>query len=478
MNYVIERLSNIGVNKEDSLSKKRVTRIVNQAAGISALFSALSMFINLIIGNSSAAIIPFVSAVLFALIPYFNHVRKYETAKIMLSSIGYIATTLVVSVVDINTYTFYYFICIFAVTIVFFPSKRQLWGTLALTMFCLISSLSISYFEFLPKLDVFNPLFFGIFNVILLLLLLSVLMSSMIIENNLFQERTDELLGSINNANEELRKEKRTVEKTNTHLQQEILEREKIENSLRESNQLLREFAYVASHDMKEPLRTIGSFSGLLARKLKGKLAEDEKEYLDFITNGVSRMSILVDDLLKYAPLNNPVSYERVNLNNTIEVVKNSLNNLLNRKNVKITIGELPILIANQSQLLQLFQNLVSNGIKFNDKLNPEIQIHCTENKSEYKFSVKDNGIGIPVESQERIWKIFHRLHSRTKFEGSGIGLAVVQKVVSNHQGQIWVDSVEGKGTTFYFTIAKNLCSDSKEMMKLQTKIEKETHQN
>jgi signal transduction histidine kinase len=485
MNYRIENISNIGVNKQDSLRKKRVTRMVNQAAVIGIFFCSVSTIINLLTGFFSSAFFPFISGLLFATVPYYNSIGKYTKAKVIFSAIGYTTTFLIVSIVEISTYTFYYFICVFAMTLMFFPAKKQHGKILTITLFCMCGSLSIAHFELFPKIEVANSLFFGILNAVLLLFMLYVIVYSLVKENGIFEEKTIDLLDSINEKNEELVKEKNKVEatastliKTNSHLEQEILEREKIERSLRESNQMLRQFAYVASHDMKEPLRTIGNFSGLLAHKLKGKLSENEAEYLDFITDGVGRMSTLVDDLLKYAQLSNPMTYEEVNLNNTVFLISHSLKNLLDRKNVKLTIGQLPTLTANPSQVQQLFQNLMSNGIKFNNKSNPEIQIDCTEDETAYTFSVRDNGIGIPVEDQQRIWMIFQRLHSRAKFEGTGIGLAVVQKIVNNHQGNIWLESVENEGTTFFFTILKNLQPPSAELIELQETIDDEIVQN
>ena len=485
MKQLIEMYSDIGVTEEQTPSERRAIHIVNQASIAAVLFSVLFLFTNLYSGFYDVVLPSVCSGLSFAFVPYLNYRKKYFAAKRLFVGIGMLATTIVVSMSELHTNMYYYFASVFAAILVFFPKKKYLKRILSITFICISSSMLISYFGLLPKLSLLNPLFLGVINILLIILIIYVLIATLMKENHIFEQKTIQLLKNINERNLELSAEKEKVEitaevliETNAHLHQEVNEREKVERSLRASNHTLQQFTYVASHDMKEPLRTISSFSGLLARRLDSKLDEREQEYLDFITNGVKRMSVLVDDLLKYAPLNNPVTFEKIDLNNTIIAIKHSLINLLNRKNGKVEIGEMPVLYANRSQLNQLFQNLISNGLKFNNKENPEIRIDCQEQETDYLFSVSDNGIGIAEEHQEKIWMLFQRLHTREQFEGSGIGLSVAQKVVTNHQGSIWVESKQDQGTTFYFTISKNLCASSKKMAELQGKIEEEIAQN
>lgn len=475
MRHIIDFFSSIGTTEKHSPSEKRIIHIVNQASVIAILFTIIFLFSNLYYSTYDTVIPSLLSIILFALVPFFNYRKEYKKAKLFFVSISLITTTLTVAATELHTHMYYYFVIIFAVMLVFFPKKGYLKLIFAVNLICISCSMTISYLDLLPKLSLPNPEILGVINMLILFLVIYMSVSTLMKENYVFEQKTIKLLGNINERNVELKAEKEKVEiasdiltKTNADLHQEVIEREKVEKSLRESNYTLQQFTYVASHDMKEPLRTIGSFSGLLARRLSGKLDEREQEYLDFITDGVSRMSFLLDDLLKYATLNNPISFERLDLNNTVQVIKHSLMNLLERKNGEIEVGKMPVLYANRSQLNQLLQNLISNGLKFNNKQNPKIKITCQEQEDSYLFCVSDNGIGIPKEHQEKIWMLFQRLHSREQFEGSGIGLTVAQKVVTNHQGSIWVESETDKGTSFYFTISKKLSLPSVEMLELR----------
>jgi len=485
MRRFIELFSNIGTTNEHSPSERRVIHMVNQASIAAILFSTVFIFVNAYLGAYDTIAPSAFVIILFGLVPFLNYKNKHSIAKKLFVGIGLFATTIAVAISELNTNMYYYFATVFAAMLTFFPEKEYLKKIVFLNFLCMSSSMLVSYFGLVPKLSLLNPLALGISNILLFMLVIYVLISTLMSENKLFENKTIKLLENIQEKNLALNAEKEKVEttaevliETNAHLHQEVIEREKVERSLRTSNHTLQQFTYVASHDMKEPLRTIGSFSGLLSRRLSGKLEEREQEYLDFITNGVSRMSTLLDDLLKYAPLSKPVTFEELKLENTIEAIKHSLINLLERKNGKIELGTMPVLYGNRSQLSQLFQNLISNGLKFNNKENPVIKIDCQEREADYLFSVADNGIGIPEEHQEKIWMLFQRLHGREQFEGSGIGLAVAQKVVTNHQGEIWVESEANQGATFYFTVSKKLCPPSDEVSKLPNLVLEETVRN
>ena len=485
MREFIKSISNIGTTIEHTPSEKRNIHMVNQFSVATIFFSIIFLFINLCSGGYDTIVPSFSAIILFTTVPFANYLKKYTLAKQLFIGIGLFATTIAVGMSELHTNLYYYYAMVFALMLVFFPGKKYLKRILIANFSCLTLSILISYYGLLPKLSLLNPLSLGIMNILLLMFVIYVLVFTLMKENHLFEQKTIKLLESLNERNIELNAEKEKVEttaevliETNASLHQEVIEREKVERSLRESNDTLQQFTYVASHDLKEPLRTIGSFSNLLARRLKGELGEREEEYLDFITDGVTRMSILVDDLLQYATLNNAVDFEKIDLNKTVIVLKHNLGNLLERKNGSIEVGEMPILYANRSQLNQVFQNLISNGLKFNTSSSPKIQITCQEQESHYLFSVQDNGIGIAKEYQEKIWIIFQRLHNRDKFEGSGIGLAIAQKVVANHQGRIWVESEANQGTCFHFTISKNLCPSSPEVTKLVDLVIRETADN
>jgi PAS domain S-box-containing protein len=241
----------------------------------------------------------------------------------------------------------------------------------------------------------------------------------------------------------------------------DVTERKDVERALREkteelarSNEDLEQFAYVASHDLQEPLRTVTSYVQLLAKRYKGKLDADADEFIGFTVDGAVRMWNLVNDLL---------TYSRVGMrNNELEptdsdtILAQSVNDLkvaIEESGALVTHDPLPVVMADRSQLEQLFRNLIGNAIKFRGSEPPCVHISASRNGNGWTFSVRDNGIGIAPEYSDRIFVIFQRLHSREKYAGTGIGLAVCKKIVERHGGRIWVKSDLGKGATFYFIL-------------------------
>lgn len=220
------------------------------------------------------------------------------------------------------------------------------------------------------------------------------------------------------------------------------------------SNMALEQFAYVASHDLKEPLRNINTFASLFKKQYKDKIGEDGKDYLNIITRGVSHMSSLLEDILAYSRLtqNANAQIEDVDMNNVVKSVQQTLGSVIEERKVEIETDVLPTIKSNTFQMYQLFQNLVSNGIKFNDNEAPEIKIGYERENGHHHFSVSDNGIGINKEFERKIFQVFQRLH-KNQYQGTGVGLAICKKIVQQHNGEIWLDSEEGKGATFHFTI-------------------------
>ncbi len=227
-------------------------------------------------------------------------------------------------------------------------------------------------------------------------------------------------------------------------------------HALESKNKELEQFAYIASHDLQEPLHTIESFIQLFEHEYGDSLDENARQYLRFISKAAGRMSALIHDLLEYSRLGQKAEMSEVD---SAEVLKNTLQNiesLIHESGAEIDVGPLPRLRANESMLLLLFQNLICNAIKFQKKdVKPRIRIRATEEGSFWKFSFEDNGIGIEEEQAEKIFIIFQRLHSRAEYEGTGIGLAQCRKIVELHGGRIWIESKPGEGTTFFFTMKK-----------------------
>ncbi|RPJ66184.1 MAG: PAS domain S-box protein [Acidobacteria bacterium] len=246
--------------------------------------------------------------------------------------------------------------------------------------------------------------------------------------------------------------------------QQEIAERRQSEERLRQateeltrSNKELELFAYVASHDLQEPLRMIGSYVQLLARRYSGKLDEDADEFIGFAVDGASRMQRIINDLLAYSRVGTkgrpflPTDLEQVWLQATA-----NLQVTIEERAAVLTHDPLPTVSGDEPQFIQLFQNLLGNAVKFCPApTTPEVHLSCREEDGRWVFSLRDNGIGIDPQYFERIFQIFQRLHDRTQFPGTGIGLALCRKIVERHGGGIRVESEPGRGATFIFTIPR-----------------------
>jgi signal transduction histidine kinase len=255
-----------------------------------------------------------------------------------------------------------------------------------------------------------------------------------------------------------LKKQKAILEEQKQEIARKNAELQAIEEQLRETNQELENFAFAASHDLKEPLRMIGMYTQLTRKRLDKDLDGTTKEFMGFVTEGVGRMQVLLDSLLDYSRLGkNQEDLRDVNLNDTIFMVIHNLMPRMKETQAEILANPLPTLQASSFEMIQLFQNLIANSIKFRRPNVPptiEIKVHETP-AGDFKFTVKDNGIGIPEQHQERVFKIFERLHTRVDYEGSGIGLATCKKIVQSSGGKIWLESTEGVGTTFHFTLPK-----------------------
>jgi len=230
-----------------------------------------------------------------------------------------------------------------------------------------------------------------------------------------------------------------------------------------DSNEELESYAYTTAHDLKQPLRAISSFSELLKSEMQsGKSSEDSLVFLDFILNGSKDMENLITDLLHNAKMNNGLlsSYQKTNFKDIVEIVLNGLYAQISETNAVVNIKELDIeLNVIPAKIIQLFQNIISNALKYRSKDKcPIIYISCNERDEYWEFSVEDNGMGIPKSKQESIFEFFTRVQTdEVEYVGAGIGLGTCKKIVEQHKGEIWVESILGQGSTFYFTINKNL---------------------
>jgi signal transduction histidine kinase len=238
--------------------------------------------------------------------------------------------------------------------------------------------------------------------------------------------------------------------------QEEIKEKASIHTQdLERSNADLEQFAYVASHDLQEPLRMIGSYTQLLAQRYRGKLDADADDFIRFAVEGVSRMQSLIDGLLAYSRIERKGgAFKETNCGDALVLVQADLQQVIAESRAVITSDPLPTLLADARQIKQLLQNLISNALKFHKPgASPRVHISAHREKGHTVISVSDNGIGIAENERGRLFQLFQRLHNRSEYPGTGIGLAISKKIVERHGGKIWLESEAGKGTTFYFTL-------------------------
>jgi PAS domain S-box-containing protein len=228
-------------------------------------------------------------------------------------------------------------------------------------------------------------------------------------------------------------------------------------SELQSKNRELEQFAYVASHDLQEPLRTTSSFLALLRKQYYGQLDAKADKYIDYITQASDRMKTLIMDLLDYSRLGREKQLVQLDCNVVMSEIIEDLENVIRENNAAIEVDPLPIVNAYPTEIKLLFQNLISNSIKFRKEgISPVIKISAIQRNGSWQFAVTDNGIGIEKQYHEKIFIIFQRLHNRSEYDGSGIGLAHCKKIVEMHRGHIWVDSEPGQGSTFHFTIFEN----------------------
>jgi PAS domain S-box-containing protein len=242
---------------------------------------------------------------------------------------------------------------------------------------------------------------------------------------------------------------------------EDITERKQAEMVLKQtlldltrSNEDLEQFAYVASHDLQEPLRNVSSCVQLLEKEYRGKLSPDADQLIRYAIESVVRMKALIQDLLTYSRISTQgKTFQSTNCEETLHYAMENLSSSITQSKAIITHDPFPVISADATQLMQVFQNLISNAIKFQKQEQARIHVSAFREDNGWVFSVKDNGMGLESQHLKRIFLIFQRLHKRSEYEGTGIGLAIARKIIERHRGRIWVESQPGIGTTFYFTI-------------------------
>lgn len=222
-------------------------------------------------------------------------------------------------------------------------------------------------------------------------------------------------------------------------------------DELARSNADLEQFAYVASHDLQEPLRMVAAYTQLLGERYKGKLDENADKFIGYASEGALRMQVLIQDLLAFSRVGRKEACESVDCNAVMKEVLQTLASGIRESGALVTCTELPVVWADRTQMAQVFQNLIGNAIKFRGKEPPVVSVQSEKSGQHWQFSVSDNGIGIPPEYAENIFVVFQRLHTRNEYPGNGIGLAICKKIIERCGGRIWMESQAGSGSTFKF---------------------------
>lgn len=273
-------------------------------------------------------------------------------------------------------------------------------------------------------------------------------------KNVLLQQQAAALSGKNAELEQQIAERLRAEEhirRLNAELEARVADRTE---ELSRMNDELRQFAYVASHDLQEPLRTVASYAQLLARRYKGRLDQDADDFIQFMVGGVTRMHTLLNDMLAYSRVTDTYGrpLESASLDAVLNTALLNMDTAIGESGTIVSHDSLPVVTCDEVQISQVFQNLISNAIRYRSEAPPEITITAEASASEWMVSVRDNGIGIDPAYQERIFGIFKRLHGR-ELPGTGMGLAICKRVIERHGGRIWVESVPGHGSNFRFTL-------------------------
>jgi light-regulated signal transduction histidine kinase (bacteriophytochrome) len=249
------------------------------------------------------------------------------------------------------------------------------------------------------------------------------------------------------------------LRKSNDNLELKVHERtaelDVLINELKSSNKELQSFAYITSHDLQEPLRSIASYAQLLEKRYKGQLDDDADDFLEFMVAGATRMKEQIKGLLEYSRVGTKgEEFREFNAEEALNTALLGLKSSIDECHAEVTHEPLPVINADEYQITRVFLNLIGNALKFRrEGVQPKIHVSAKKTDNEYIFSVSDNGIGIEPQYSDRIFEVFKRLHAIGEYEGTGIGLAIIKRIIERHGGRIWVESELGVGSTFYFTI-------------------------
>jgi len=449
LRYLWTKISSIGIHGDLSLYESKQVQLLNR---VCAAFMIL-LIPNLIKAFNTRGVfginilLCFYGCLLLTL--YLNYKRKQCLSKIFFLSSLTVISCGISYILGKGFVVESCYISISILTLIFFDSKREQFLLLALIIGAYLLS---RYFYITINSPLANRPFLEITSSMshftnALLVYISVTMSTK--ANFEYAIQTDHLLNQIQSKSDKLEKQKIRITRQFNSL-------EKSNNKLEDANKELENFAYAASHDLKSPLRITNSFLQLIQRTLRTNSEEKLNEYLDYCIDSTQHMGAVIDNLLSHAKLNNELELIPVDLEIVLIKTKKILSHIIDDKNVTIKADALPVINGYEPQFILLFQNLIENGIKYNKNDTKELYIKLVDNdESKITLCFKDNGLGVAPENQVKIFEMFNRLHNQKEYEGTGIGLATCQKIVSLFSGKIWVESNVNEGSSFFVQIPK-----------------------
>ncbi len=424
---VLEKLMNLGVGESHSLSEVKKIKLLNQIVLLFSAFVFVKLLLEIYVFDLTGSILSVVLLLAFMSTLFFHCYKKIILARVYFTSTFILALIILNILLGRDFGVEFGFFPIIIIIITFFETQfiRFIW--LAFFLFCYSTSIAfLHYNEPLLIHNLSSSTYYFMFIICISVVFLSA--SFFLKENKKYEVQMRDLLKKIETKNE----------------------------GLENANQELERFAYAASHDLKTPLRNINSFLNLIERKIKKGQIDEIPEYLEFASLNAQRMYRLIEDILEFSRFSNgEFPFINEDLNEIFSLAISNIGEVIKSKNARVNCEKLPMIYCNSTQMVSLFQNLIENGIKYNEEPIPRIDITCKDKGKMYEILIADNGIGIEKEYQDKVFEMFYRLHNQGEYDGSGIGLSSCKKIVTYHGGGIYLESELEKGTKFRIVLPK-----------------------